>query len=262
MATSSPNTARPRLTVLTGASSGLGAALAPLLARDGDTVVITARRLENLEALAARIRESGGKAVPIALDVGDHAAVVSTFQRVEAEFGPVDTLICNAGIGDPTPATRFLAADIERIFRTNVLGVANCIEAVLPGMISRKAGHLVGVSSLAGYRGLPGSGGYAASKAAVTNLLESLRVELQNHRVAVTTITPGFVRTPMTARNRFPMPFLMDVDEAAALMHEGIRARATQVAFPWQLASIVKSARFLPNLIYDRALRARRTEKD
>lgn len=253
--------AEGRVVFLTGASSGLGEALAPLLARDGDRICVTARRAENLEALAGRIREAGGTALPLSLDVGDHDAVLAAFARCEAELGPVDLLICNAGIGDPTPVANFKAADVERIFRTNVLGVANCVEAVLPGMLERRAGHIVGVSSLAGYRGLPGTGAYASSKAALTNLLESLRVELRSYDVAVTTICPGFVKTPMTARNRFPMPFLMELEDAAQAMYEGIRARDTHVAFPWQLASIVKASRILPDALYDRALKGRSVKK-
>lgn len=249
------------VTFLTGASSGLGEALAPRLARDGETVVLTARRRESLEALAARIRDEGGKALPIALDVGDHDAVIEAVRRVEREVGPVERMICNAGIGDAMRATDFRAAEVRRVYETNVFGVANCLEAVLPGMIERRRGHVVGVSSLAGYRGLPGSAAYASSKAAVSNMLEGLRIELAGFGVAVTTICPGFVKTPMTERNRHPMPFLMELDEAAELMHEAIRDRVTHCAFPWQLATVVRAGKLLPDALYDRALRKQRAQK-
>ena len=258
---SSPKHEKPLVTVLTGASSGLGEALAPLLARDGEIVILAARRLDSLDALARRIREDGRTAVPVALDVCDATAVTSTLAAVEAEHGRIDRLICNAGIGDNTPVERFKVSDFRRIFETNVFGVLNCVEAVVPGMMARKSGHIVGVSSLAGYRGLPGSSAYAASKAALSNLLESLRIELQGYDVDVTTLCPGFVKTPMTARNRNPMPFILEVDEAARIMHEAIVGRVSHCAFPWQLASVVRGARLLPDAIYDRALKNRRAEK-
>lgn len=251
-----------RVTFVTGASSGLGAALAPLFAADGDTVVLTARRAESLEQLADGIRATGGRALPLALDVTDRAAVLDAVRRVEAEAGPVDLLIANAGIGEPTPATRFDSATLERVFRTNVFGVSYCIEAVLPGMIERRAGQIVGISSLAAYRGLPGNASYCASKSAVNALLESLRVELRQHGVTVSIVAPGFVKTPLTARNKFPMPFILDVDDAARRMHRAIRAGRTEYAFPWQLASIVRTGRLLPNALYDRLLKGKKIEKD
>lgn len=246
------------LTVLTGASSGLGAALAPLLARDGERVVLAARRLDSLEALAARIREAGGTAHAIELDVADAAQVRAALAQVAAAHGPIDRLICNAGIGDNTPVESLDVSAFRRIFETNFFGVLHCIEAVVPAMIARRSGHIVGVSSLAGYRGLPGSGAYSASKAALTNLLESFRIELRGHGVDVTTMSPGFVKTPMTARNRHPMPFIMEVEDAAEIMHGAIRDRDTHCAFPWQLASVVRGARLLPDALYDRALAKRR----
>lgn len=250
-----------RITFLTGASSGLGAALAPLLAADGDTVILAARRAEPIEALANRIRADGGRALAVPLDVTDREAVRAAVRRVEQEIGPIDTMIANAGVADLTPIDRFDAAKVERIFRTNVFGAVYCYEAVLPGMIERRSGHLVGVSSLAGYRGLPGTGAYAASKAALTVLLESLRIEARAHGIAVTTICPGFVKTPMTAKNRHPMPFLMELEDAARHLHRAIRRKATEYAFPWPLASLVKGGRFVPNGLYDRLLANQRADK-
>jgi short-subunit dehydrogenase len=251
-----------RLTLITGASSGLGSALAPLLAADGDTVLLAARRAAALDALAQRINAAGGgRAIPLALDVSDHDAVVRTLAAVQAEHGPIDCLIANAGVGDSLPAKALTTASVRRVFDTNVFGVTSCLEAVLPGMIDRGAGHVVGVSSLAGYRGLPGSSFYAASKAALTVLLESLRIELKSYGVDVTTICPGFVKTEMTAKNKHPMPFLMELDDAAREMHAAIRDRVTHCAFPWQLATLVRAGRLLPDAVYDRMLKKQRAVK-
>ncbi len=250
-----------RLTLITGASSGLGSALAPLCAADGDTVVLAARRVAALEVVARRIEDAGGRAVSVALDVSDHDAVMRTLAAVQAEHGPIDCLVANAGVGDSLPARGFTTASVRRVFDTNLFGVTSCLEAVLPGMIARGAGHIVGVSSLAGYRGLPGSSSYAASKAALTVLLESLRIELKSYGVDVTTICPGFVKTEMTAKNKHPMPFLMELDDAAREMHAAIRDRVTHCAFPWQLATVVRAGRLLPDALYDRALKKQRAQK-
>lgn len=243
------------VTFLTGASSGFGAALAPLIAREGHAIALIARRKSPIDELALRIKNSGGTAIAICCDVGDRSAVREAVRQCEQELGPVTRLIANAGIGEATPAKGFNAEVVEQIMRINFLGAVYCIEAVLPGMIERAKGHLVGISSLAGYRGLKGTGGYCASKAAMISLFESLRIELRVHEVAVTIICPGFVKTDMTAKNRGPMPFLMDLDDAARIMHRAITHKKSRSTFPWQLAIIVKLGRFLPDAIYDRVSR-------
>lgn len=240
------------VTFLTGASSGFGAALAPLIAREGHAIALIARRKSHIEELAGRIKDSGGTAVAICCDVGDRNAVHEAVRQCERDLGPVTRLIANAGIGEATPAKGFNAEVVEQIMRINFLGAVYCIEAVLPEMIERAKGHLVGISSLAGYRGLPGTGAYCASKAALISLFESLRIELRAHDVAVTIICPGFVKTEMTAKNRGPMPFLMDLDDAARIMHRAITHKKSRSTFPWQLATMVKLGRFLPDSIYDR----------
>lgn len=241
------------VTFITGASSGIGAALARLFAADGHTVIISARRAEALEALAAEIAAAGGTAVPMPLDVSDGAAVQATVARIEAEHGPVDLLIANAGISDATPAKRWNTGRMMKTFSVNVFGASHCIEAVLPAMLARGEGHIVGVSSLAAFRGLPGSASYSASKAALSTLLEGMRIELAGKGITVTTLHPGFIKTPMTDEARFPMPFLMELDDAARLMHKAIRAKRRTYAFPWQLARLVKAGRHLPDALYDRA---------
>src|SRR5262245_50640464 len=241
------------VTFLTGASSGFGAALAPLIAREGHAIALVARRKGYLEELADRINKSGGNALAIGCDVGDASSIRNAVRECEATLGLVTRLIANAGIGVPTPANGFPDDVVEQIMRINFLGAAYCIEAVLPGMIERGQGQLVGISSLAGYRGLPGMAGYCSSKAALISMLESLRIELRKNNVAVTIICPGFVNTPITAKNPNPNSILMELDEAASIMYQSIISKKTRCTFPWQLATIVKMARAVPDSLYDRS---------
>lgn len=249
------------IVLLTGASSGLGAALAPLLAADGDRVALAARRAEALEDVVGRIRAAGGEAMALPLDVGDRDAVHAAVDTIRETWGPVQTLVANAGVGFSMSAADYDSALVERTFRVNVLGMSHCIEAVLPGMLAAGAGHVVGVGSLAGYRGMAGSAPYCASKAAVRLLLEGLRVELRAKNIAVTHIAPGFVETPMTDRNDFEMPFLLPLDEGARHMHRAIRTRAADYAFPWQLSTAMGLGRILPNGLWDRMMSGRQAKK-
>ena len=249
------------ITVITGASSGIGAAVAERFAQRGDTVVLMARRVDALNEVASRISEAGGRAVVMPVDVTRKDDVSAAFREVYAEHSRIDRLVINAGIGDPTLAADFQADQFQRIIDVNLQGPANCLEAVLPEMIERRAGQVIGIGSLAGYRGLPGSGAYCASKAGLAALFESLRLELRHVGVAVTLICPGFIRTPLTDRNRFPMPFLMELDAAADRIVKAIMRKDSEYSFPWQLAWIVRLARFLPNWIYDRFVGRRIAKK-
>lgn len=244
-----------RIAVVTGASSGIGAELARQLAASGASVGLTARRAEALESLAAEIRGRGGIAAVAPADAADPSATRAALGRIaEALGGPIDLLIANAGLGLSTPAVDFSAADFERMVRVNLLGAAYAIEAVLPGMIRMGRGHLVGISSLAAFRGLPGGSGYGATKAALTTLLEGFRVQLRPRGIAVTAVHPGYIRTPMTEGSTHPQPFLMDVEPAARIILKGIAARRPTVAFPWQTAALMTLARLMPHALYDRAI--------
>ena len=161
-------------------------------------------------------------------------------------------------MGTPTPAKRFSAESFERVIAVNLVGVANCVAFVLPSMLERGCGQLVGIASLAGYRGLPGSGAYCASKAGVRALFESLRIDLARTPIAVTTICPGFVRTPMTDQNKFSMPFLMELEPALDKIERAIDAGWSEYAFPFTLATLVRTARWLPNSIYDSLMRGKK----
>jgi short-subunit dehydrogenase len=240
-----------RVCLITGASSGLGKGLAQRLAREGYAVGLAARREELLKGLAATIREEGGKASVHPCDVSEQGQVVGAVQACEVELGPIDLLVANAGVSLNTRVEAFDAREIERVIAINLLGAIYATEAVLPGMMARRRGQIVAVSSVAGFGGLPMSAAYSASKGAMTNFFESLRIDLRSSGVDVTVITPGFVKTPMTEHNLHPMPFLMELDDAIDLMAEGIQNRKKSLAFPWQLATAARLGRLLPRPAYD-----------
>ena len=229
----------------------MGEGLALRFAKDCYNVGLAARREDKLRDVAEEIGREGSKGGVFPCDVGDHAQVLEAVRNCEAELGPVDLLIANAGVSINTRVETFDSAEIERVFRINLLGAIYATEAVLPGMLARRRGQIVAVSSIAGIGGLPLSAAYSASKAGMTNFFESLRIDLRGTGVDVTVIKPGFVRTPMTDHNRHAMPFLMELDPAVEVMAKAIRQRKKSLTFPWPLAAIVGGARFLPRPAYD-----------
>jgi short-subunit dehydrogenase len=229
-----------QVAVITGASSGIGWALALELTRAGCKVGLIARRQDKLTALAEEIRKAGGKAASAPADVGNREQVRAAIEVVRASLGPIDLLIANAGVGKPTFLNPVNMADVEEMFRVNLMGVIYAIEAVLPEMLSRRQGHIAAVSSLAAYKGLPAESAYCASKAAVNLYLEGLRIQLRSHGIAVTTICPGFVKTPMTEINQFAMPLLMDADTAARRIVAALRRRTKVYDFPWPMKVLCK----------------------
>ena len=243
-----------KVVLVTGASSGIGGALAVELGRRGATVALVARRVENLREIAAEIEGAGSRALAVPADVTDAEDVRRAVERARAEFGRIDTLIANAGIGATTDARELNAEDVAKVFNVNLLGAVNSVAAVLPEMIERGSGHLVAISSLAAYRGLPKSAAYCASKAGLSAFFESLRVDLRGTGVEVTIIHPGFIKTPLTAGRHAQMPFLLELDDATHRMVRAIEARRKSYAFPWQLASIVRAAMVMPIPLYDRII--------
>ena len=239
---------------LTGASSGIGEALVAPLVRRGARVAITARRTDLLTAIAAK--HTGGRAAVLVApaDVTDRAAVAAAAKQVEAAWGGIDLAIFNAGgsIGPPPsiPEAPFAAHDYTETMALNYFSVIYGIDAVLPGMLARRSGHIAAVASLGGFRAAAVATAYGASKAAVIYLMEGLRFDLEPRGVHVTVINPGCVRTPLTARHTFKMPFLVEVDDAAARIVRGLERGKNEIVFPAPLAWTVKLLRVMPNGLY------------
>ncbi len=238
--------------LVTGASGGIGAELAVSLARRGFDIGLVARRADALAAVAERVEATGRRAVIVPTDVTDRDAVHRAVATVEGALGPIDLAIANAGSGAPTPARRLDAPVVTGLFRLNVDGAVHLFEAVLPGMLARGNGHLAAVSSIAAWRGLPINGAYSATKAALDVLLEAWAVELRGTGVAVTTVHPGFVRTPLTDKNPFPMPFLLEADDAAERIAAGLVARRRSIDFPWPMVMLMRAVHQLPNGLWER----------
>lgn len=234
---------------IVGASSGIGAALATELVARGASVAISARREHALTAVA-----DGGMTV-IPVDVTDRAALSGAADRVRDELGEIDMVVFNAGIWQQMDATAWDCDVFSRHVEINLLGLNNCLGAVLPHMITAGRGHLVSVASVAGYRGIAGAEAYGATKAAQINMLEALRLSAAPHGIAVTTVCPGFVRTDLTAQNAFPMPFMIDADAAARSICNGLERGQMEIVFPLPMAVGMKVARLLPVRVWAAAMR-------
>jgi short-subunit dehydrogenase len=202
-----------------------------------------------LDALATQL--SGKSFAWAAADVTDRAALRAALAQVGQRLGPINVLIASAGIGMETSALDFHGEDFESIIRVNLIGVANSVDAVLPEMLARHSGHLVALSSLASYRGLPRMAGYCASKAGVNALMDSLRVELRGQGIAVTTICPGWIRTPMTEKIDAPMPEMLELEDAVTRIVKAIRQRRSYLAFPRSSTFKVRLLRLLPAPLSD-----------
>lgn len=225
-----------------GASTGIGRELARKLGSAGVRVVVSARSADGLASLAA----AHGRMVALPLDVTDRAAVAAAAREAEERVGPLDLVVLNAGVWHPMGGRDFDAAKSAASMAVNYMGIAHALEALIPPMVARGSGHIAMTSSVAGYRGLPKAAAYAPSKAAVIALAETLAPDLARHGVTVTVINPGFVETPMTSVNDFPMPFLMKPDAAADVILKGLVRRRFEIVFPWQMAVLMKLARVLP----------------
>ncbi len=231
---------------ITGASSGLGEHVARALAKRGCIVSITARREEQLAAIAADFDHM----FIYPADVTDAEALKLVVAQMEEQHGPVDLTIFGAGASFSSSATELEIGNFAKTLDINVMGVTNALDAVLPHMLARRAGHISWIASVAGYGGLPISPPYGASKAALINMAESMHGKLKQSGVTLSLINPGFVRTPMTDVNTFPMPFLMEPEAAAEKMIAGLRRKKFEITFPWQLVWILKVLNLLPYWLY------------
>ena len=240
---------------VTGASSGIGEALvAPLVAR-GARVAVSARRQDRLDAVVRRFAGGGADVRAFPLDVTDRAGTAAVVGAIEAAMGPIDLAVLNAGAHAPGRAAPFDADQFVDNMTLNYFGMLYGIEAVLPGMLERGRGHIAGVSSLAALRALPTAGAYGASKAAASHMLDAIRFDLEPRGVRVSNITPGFVRTPLTDKNRYPMPFLMDAGRAAEIVVAALERGRSEIHFPKPLSWTVKALRVLPYPLYQRIIR-------
>ncbi len=241
-----------KVVLLTGASSGIGEGLAIALAKRGAALGLVARREGMLLELAKRCEAAGGTARVLAVDVTDSNALKMAADKFRDEFAHIDILIANAGIGGNNAETRDLRPEaVKQVIDINLLGAANSVHAVLPQMLERGSGHLVAISSLAGFRGLPKSAAYSASKAGMTAFFESVRLDVQHRGVAVTIIQPGFIRTPLTSGRANKMPYLMELEDAIPYFVRAIEKKKKFAAFPWQLATLVRAGRVFPAWLYD-----------
>jgi NADP-dependent 3-hydroxy acid dehydrogenase YdfG len=226
-----------RSILITGASSGLGAALAEIYAAPGVFMHLGARRADLLADVATSCRARGAEIGLATIDVADAAAMDDWIAGADAGR-PIDLVIANAGISGGTSGGQESAAQTRDIFRTNVDGVLNTVLPLLPRMSARGTGQIGIMASLAGHRGFPGAPAYCGSKAAVKVWGEGLRGDMAPAGVGVSVIMPGFVTTPMTAVNNFPMPFLMPAGRAAEIIKAGLAANRARIAFPWPMAML------------------------
>ncbi|MGI9424924.1 MAG: SDR family NAD(P)-dependent oxidoreductase [Hyphomicrobiaceae bacterium] len=231
---------------IVGGSSGIGYQLAKDLAARGSIVAVSARSAEKLAAMA----NADHRLQAYALDTTDVSAVTDAVAAIRDAHGPIDLVVCAAAVWHPMVAGVFDAAAANEALLVNVGGVNNVLAAVLPDMIGRNRGHVAVVASVAGYRGLPRAAAYGPTKAALINLAETLRLDLRRHGIDVSVINPGFVDTPMTARNDFPMPFMVGVEEASSAILKGLERRRFEIAFPWRFVAMLKIARLLPYRLY------------
>ncbi len=229
---------------VTGAGSGIGRTVARRLAQNGWQVAASARTARDLDSLAAEVP---GRITAFQLDVTREADCNDTAARIEQNLGPIDLAIFNAGSYFPTTAENFSVANFRKTVDVNLMGEVNCMGAVVPAMLARRAGHIVLMASLTGYVGLPTAASYGATKAALISIAQAFKPDFERFGIAISVINPGFVKTPATDRNTFEMPFLISADEAADHILKGIERGKFEIAFPWQMSLLIRLLASLPN---------------
>jgi NAD(P)-dependent dehydrogenase (short-subunit alcohol dehydrogenase family) len=222
------------------------------MAREGWLVVASARRANLLADLASAAEAAGGsgKIQPLPLDVTDAAAVKSAVQMIEEKYGTISCAILNAGTYVPDQLETVTAQQIADHYQLNVMGTMNCMLPLVPVMRGRAGAQIAIVSSVAGFRGLPLSIAYGSSKAALINMTEAMKFDCDRLGIKLQLINPGFVKTPLTDKNTFAMPFLLDVDNAAQRIARGLASRRFEITFPWRFVVWLKLLRLLPYAVY------------
>jgi len=235
--------------LITGASSGIGRALAVALGRRGTYVVAAARRRERLDELVGEIVAAGGRAEALILDAADGDATFAAVRALDARR-PLDLVIANAGVGGITPGKKLDWTRVRAILETNLVGAAATLTAVVTGMLARGRGCVVGIASVAGFRGLPRFGAYSASKAGLITFLESLRVDLHGTGVSVTTVCPGYVQTEMLTPGK-SHPFVVAADDAARKILDATDAGDAMCTFPAPIVAGMRATQMLPRPLYE-----------
>ena len=235
---------------VTGASKGLGKSITQELLKDGWSVAITSRNFVELESVVEEFASFRGEVRAYPLDIADNEEVKRTVNIIERDLGQINLAILNAGTYIRFGADEFSVDLFNKQININLLGTVNCIVAVLNNFKVRKSGHIAVVSSLSAYRGLPYASAYGASKAALSNICESLKPELDNLSIGLSLIHPGFVRTPLTSKNDFHMPFIIDSEVAAKEIVKGIYSKKFEISFPFRFVIIMKLLRILPYWLY------------
>lgn len=239
-----------KVVLVTGASSGIGKHLSLLLAKEDCKLILLSRRIKELEKLSGSIKANKNLKI-YKCDVSDLEQVEIIYNQIINEFGKVDIAVLNAGVGHQVKIQDFDINQAKESFDTNVFGVLNFFKVLLPDFISRRSGYIIGVSSMADVRGFVNSGIYCASKSALTKILESFRIELKSFNVKVITIRPGFVQTPMTDKNKFHMPFLLQPERAAEIILNGIKKEKSIIQFPLPIYLASELIRNLPNSLFE-----------
>ncbi|MBI5731393.1 MAG: SDR family NAD(P)-dependent oxidoreductase [Ignavibacteriales bacterium] len=240
-----------KVVLITGASTGIGKAIAQNLMDENCRLVLLSRRTELIEEYLHKSQIASNRPLILKCDVSNKEEVVSSYKQIKEKFGKVDAAILNAGIGHYVTVKNYDSRFAEETFGTNIFGIVYWVEQLLPDFVKRKDGIIVGVSSLADNRGYSGSGFYCASKAAASIYLEGLRIELKHYGIKVITVKPGFVKTPMTDKNEFKMPLLMEPDKAAHIIIEGIKKEKKIIQFPWPMVLLTRLVGLLPGNIYE-----------
>jgi NAD(P)-dependent dehydrogenase (short-subunit alcohol dehydrogenase family) len=235
---------------ITGASTGIGRELALRLATQGCIVAASARSVAALDSLAVQSQSQPGRIVAMPVDVTDIRDVERTYTKIADELGVPDLCVLNAGTFIPVNAKRLNSSDFDSQFNLNVIGTVRVLESVIPGMVKRKSGRIAVVASVSGYRGLRTASAYGATKAALINMCEALRMELGDHGIVVQVVNPGFIKTPLTDKNDFPMPFLMPVDKAVDQLYRGLLGNRFEITFPKRFTWMLKVLRLLPYAVY------------
>lgn len=235
---------------VTGASSGIGRLLATALAERGYTVAATARRVEELERLADGPAGAGGRIVAHAGDVTDETRMAEIVETVERVHGPIALGFVNAGVFQVNAKKGFDLQSVRHTLNVNLIGAVNCLGPLIARMTERRKGQIAVTASIAGYGGLPDAAAYGASKAALIHMAESLKFMLDPLGVTIQVVAPGFIKTPMTAKNKFPMPFLMEADEAVRRTLDGLDSGGFEITFPKRLSWTLKLINLLPYALY------------